>query len=119
MPRRGARIFKTDECLMDPQLLLNVLYDVLLYERFPLLAPFRPKMVWLRGRVLKLRSERIRDGKLRKWYNDIVEEFKELLWDLQDEHRELEGFPAFMKERHRIEAERFVCYSHHRRITLT
>ena len=118
MPRKRTRVTKVVEYSMDLQTLLDVLYDLELYKRFPSLAPFRAKVIRLWSRALQVAAERVRDSRLRKWYSDIVEEFKEALWDLQDAPRSLEGFPAFMKERHNVEAECFVCYSHQRRIAL-
>ncbi len=110
MPRRASLLTTVEgDCHLEFEQLLKIVCDLQLYSRFPALAVFRPKIIWLQDRVRQLKEQRTRDGKLRKLYYDIVEGFKDLLWELKEAHEIPEGFAAFMRERHNIVATRFVC----------
>lgn len=109
MPRRVTRVIEVEgDYQLESDELLQVMRDLQLYTRFPVLVAFRPKMIRLLSRTRQLMEKRIRDTELRKLYYDIVEEFMDFLWELQQTHMLPTGFAAFMKERNNRVADRFV-----------
>lgn len=120
MPRRASKVTTIEgDCHLELEQLLEIMCDLRLYSQFPVLAAFRSKMIRLQSCVQRLQEQRIRDGRLRKLYYDIVEEFKDLLWELYDAHSLPGGFVTFMRERHGTVADRFICSTWRGQVVLT
>lgn len=109
MPRRSARTTVVEgDCRLGVEDVLRVMADMALYERFPALEKFRPKVIRAMVRSRRLSERRVHDGDLRKLYHDTVKEFADFLWELQQSHAAPAGFAAFMEARHNTVAGRFV-----------
>ena len=120
MPRHASQVVEIDgDCHLEPEQVLEVMCDLQLYSRFPMLSVFRSKMIRLQARARQLTRERVRDSRLRKLYHDAIDEFLGFLWELQKARNVPTGFRAFMRERHRLAARRFVCQARAGPVVLT
>ena len=95
----------------DVRLVVDLLMDLQLYERVPLLIPLRDSMLTVYSRLCRLSEVKpMADDTVRGWYNELYGEFIRFVAMLVKDGyiKELQPIKGLLRDRHQLVIEHLI-----------